>query len=128
MSKPEPKTIAFGGVATGSINAQLAASGIGATRIIGLMPISTAMAPTTGRKVAVVAILLVNSVKKIIIAVISTTIATSGSVPISTRFTPNHFAKPVLLTAEASDKPPPNNKRMLHGNSVSYTHLRAHET
>ena len=61
-----PKTIAFGGVATGSIKAQLAARQTGTVRETGRTPMPTATAPNTGRKVEVVATLLVTSVKKII--------------------------------------------------------------
>ena len=48
---PEPKTIAFGGVATGSINAQLAANTTGIVKATGATPIATATAPTTGKNV-----------------------------------------------------------------------------
>ena len=58
VSMPDPKTMAFGGVATGSMNAQLAANVTGTVRTIGSKPDSIAIAPTTGRKVAVVAVLL----------------------------------------------------------------------
>jgi len=63
---PEPKTIAFGGVATGSIKAQLAAKATAAVTNNGSKFDWMAIAATTGRKVAVVAILEVNSVRKII--------------------------------------------------------------
>ena len=59
--------MAFGGVATGNINAQLAARATAAVTSIGLKSDCMAMAATTGKKVAVVAMLDVNSVKKIII-------------------------------------------------------------
>ena len=64
--RPDPNTIAFGGVATGSINAQLAAMVAGITSISGSMPRPTATANSTGIKVAVVAVLLVSSVRNII--------------------------------------------------------------
>jgi hypothetical protein len=82
VNKPDPNTIAFGGVATGSMKAQLAANVTGAAKIIGFIPISIAIAPMTGRNVAVVAILLVNSVKKIIIIAMSITIKDIGRSPI----------------------------------------------
>ena len=68
---PEPKTIALGGVATGSINAQLAAKQTGIKRETGITPIARAKALMTGRNVLVVATLLVISVKKIIIVAIA---------------------------------------------------------
>ena len=43
--KPEEKTTAFGGVATGSMNAQLAASVIGTDKTSGESPSSRASAP-----------------------------------------------------------------------------------
>jgi len=63
----------FGGVATGNINAQLAAKVAGSAKIKGstLMPI--ARAATTGRKVPVVAVLLVSSVRKAMRVVITIT-------------------------------------------------------
>ena len=63
---PEPNTIALGGVATGSINAQLAANTTGIVRATGAIPRATATAPTTGKNVEVVATLEVISVKNII--------------------------------------------------------------
>src|SRR5210317_657867 len=66
VSFPEPKTIALGGVATGNINAQLAAKTTGIVNATGAMPSATATAPTTGKNVEVVATLDVISVKKII--------------------------------------------------------------
>ncbi len=86
-SMPEPNTIAFGGVATGSMKAQLAASVTGTVMTIGSKPDSMAMAPTTGRKVAVVAILLVSSVRKMIIVAARMTMTASlqgvGALPLA---------------------------------------------
>ena len=115
LKRPEPKTIAFGGVATGNINAQLAAKVTGAAKMIGLIPISIAIAPIIGKNVAVVAILLVNSVMKMIIIAIITTRTVIGRVSIADKFDPIHAAKPVLLTADANDSPPPKSSKILHG-------------
>ena len=57
-SWPLPKTTALGGVATGIMKAQLAASTVGNTSSRGLSPIATAIEAAIGRKVAVVAVLL----------------------------------------------------------------------
>ena len=57
---PVEKMIAFGGVATGNMNAQLAAIVIGTVSTIGGTPADTAIAPMTGKRVAVVARLLVS--------------------------------------------------------------------
>ena len=56
----------MGGVATGSIKAQLAAKHTGTVNETGNTPIPTATAPKTGKKVEVVATLDVTSVKNII--------------------------------------------------------------
>ena len=66
VSLPEPKTIALGGVATGNMNAQLAANTTGIVRATGAIPKATATAPTTGKNVEVVATLEVISVRKMI--------------------------------------------------------------
>ena len=58
--------MAFGGVATGNMNAQLAAKQTGTVSETGNTPIAIASAPKTGKKVVVVVTLLVISVKKII--------------------------------------------------------------
>ena len=108
MSIPEPKTIAFGGVATGNMNAQLAASVTGTVSMIGSNPASSAIAPTTGRNVLVVAVLLVSSVRKMIVAAVAATMTHSGRSPIACRLVPSHWASPVFDTALASVRPPPN--------------------
>lgn len=69
LIKPEANTIALGAVATGSMNAQLAAKVIGIHSIKGDKPNSSATAATTGKNVAVVATLLVSSVKNMTSAV-----------------------------------------------------------
>ena len=58
--------MAFGGVATGNIKAQLAAKQTGTVSDTGSTPIPIATAPKTGKKVEVVATFEVTSVKKII--------------------------------------------------------------
>ena len=60
------KTIALGGVATGNINAQLAARQTGMVKETGKTPIATAIPPKTGKNVAVVVTFEVISVRKII--------------------------------------------------------------
>ena len=58
-NSPELKTIAFGGVATGIINAQLAANAAGITNISGPSVKVTEIGPSKGKKLATVAVLLV---------------------------------------------------------------------
>ena len=77
-TQPLPYTIAFGGVATGSMKAPLAASAAGAARTRGSCPIASATAPSTGRKVAAVAVLLVSSVSRMTVATTAATSSTSG--------------------------------------------------
>lgn len=66
VTYPELKTIAFGGVATGSMKAQEAAIAAGAIIIKGFSPIPEATPAKMGNIIAVVAVLLVNSVRNII--------------------------------------------------------------
>ena len=75
---PEPNTIAFGGVATGIINAQLHAIAAGITQTKGEPVIDSATGPNKGRKPAAVAVLLVISVKNVINATTTSTLITSG--------------------------------------------------
>ena len=68
--------MALGGVATGNINAQLAANATAAVTNRGLKSDCIAIAATTGKKVAVVAMFEVSSVKKMIIVTTNITIRT----------------------------------------------------
>ena len=90
--------MAFGGVATGSIKAQLAAKQTGMVKETGTTPIAIANAPMTGRKVLVVATLLVISVKKII-KVATASIKIIGSTFCRTvKPCPIHIPRPELET------------------------------
>tara|TARA_Y100000385_G_C12534420_1_gene401013 strand:- start:20 stop:262 length:243 start_codon:yes stop_codon:yes gene_type:complete len=80
----------LGGVATGNINAQLAANVTGTQRNIGGMPDWMAIAAMIGKKVAVVARLLVNSVKNITKAVALMTSAAIPKTEMGERLSPNH--------------------------------------
>ena len=80
---PDPKTIALGGVATGSMNAQLAANTTGIVKATGATPIATATAPTTGKNVDVVATLDVISVKNIIKVATASIRTMGGTFPVS---------------------------------------------
>src|SRR5690606_39550947 len=70
---PVPKTMALGGVATGIMKAQLAATAAGTAYRIGDTSWAMASAPISGRKAAAVAALLEISVRKMIKAVMSST-------------------------------------------------------
>ncbi len=91
VASPLENTTAFGPVATGSINAQLADIARGTNKIMGSSPEATARAPIIGSKVAVVAVLLVSSVRKTtivtrinIVTIRSKTAIIANSFPIQT--------------------------------------------
>jgi len=77
-NSPELNTIAFGGVATGIMKAQLAANAAGITSIRGPSVNVTAIGPSKGKKLAAVAVLLVTSVKNKIVMVTTKTAAITG--------------------------------------------------
>ena len=64
---PDEKTIAFGGVATGSMNAMDAEMVVGIMRSNGSRFRAMAVPFITGRRAAVVAVLDVNSVRNVMI-------------------------------------------------------------
>ena len=112
---PEPNTIALGGVATGSMKAQLAAKTTGIVKDIGAMPKATATAPTTGKKVEVVATLDVISVKNIIKVATANIRIIEGTFSKTVRPCPIHPPKPDEPIDAARDKPPPNKTSKPHG-------------
>ena len=67
FNRPEPKTIALGGVATGSINAIEPDSVAGSIKSKGLISMDTDNPARIGNNISVVAVFDVNSVKKVII-------------------------------------------------------------
>ena len=75
---PVPNTMALGGVATGIMKAQLAATAAGIASISGDSPWATASAPSNGRKAAAVAVLEVISVRKMITSTTTPIIAITG--------------------------------------------------
>ena len=77
----DPNTIALGGVATGSINAQLAANTAGMISSSGCKFRPADTASRIGMIVAVVAVLLVNSVRKTTVAVTAKIVAQAGNPP-----------------------------------------------
>ena len=64
-TRSEPNTMALGAVATGNIKAQLALMVAGIMIFNGSMSMATAADINTGIKMAVVAVLLVNSVRNV---------------------------------------------------------------
>src|SRR5690625_6473144 len=73
--------MAFGGVATGSINAQLAAMVAGMTKSIGSCPIPMAEEARIGRNAAAVAVLLVISVRKMTTRITTSISSRMGRAP-----------------------------------------------
>lgn len=67
FNRRAPKTMALGGVATGNIKAKDPATVAGTIKNKGLMRKATAMEAKTGKKVSTVAVLEVNSVKKVMV-------------------------------------------------------------
>ena len=65
-----PKIIAFGGVATGSINAIEADIVAGSMNNNGFISVDTDNPARTGRSISIVAVLEVNSVRKVIVKAI----------------------------------------------------------
>ncbi len=65
LMRPLPNTIAFGGVATGIINAHEADSVAGIMSIKGFILIATATEARIGRIISVVAVFEVSSVRKV---------------------------------------------------------------
>ena len=119
VNLPEPNTIALGGVATGSIKAQLAAKTTGIVKAIGAIPKATATAPTTGKKVEVVATLEVISVKKIIIVATANMSTIGGTFSKIVSPCPIHPPNPDEPIDAARDNPPPNKTSNPHGSLLA---------
>ena len=119
VTLPVPKTMALGGVPTGSMKAQVAASVAGISSSIGSAPIPSATPPRIGMKVAAVAVFDVISVSRITIAVTAITSQIVGSAPSPDTCWPNHWSRPLADTAEARLSPPPNSISTPQGSPAS---------
>ena len=109
-----PKTIAFGAVATGNIKAQLADSAAGNINTTGSIPEPNAVAAKIGISNAVVAVLLVISVKKVThVAIISTVSMIESFVTID-KLSPISLLTPVTSKALAIANPPANKSKTPH--------------
>ena len=115
VTSPLENTTALGPVATGSIKAQLADIASGTNNIIGSSPDATASAPMIGRSVAVVAVLLVSSVRKTTNVTRIKIIKIKSNVPIIASSLPIQIARPDDFTAAARLKPPPKRSKTPHG-------------
>ena len=76
-----PNTMAFGGVATGIMNAQDADMVAGIINTSGCVPVSTATDASMGRIISVVAVLLVSSVRNVMARHTSRINANVGNAP-----------------------------------------------
>ena len=117
--------MAFGGVATGSMKAQLAAIVHGITKKSGFTFIPIEKAISIGAKVAMVAVFEFNSVKKIIKV---TKIIISKKILYPSKKEEKlaiQSAKPVMLNALERAIPPPTNNKTPHGILLAVSQLHA---
>mmetsp|Transcript_47919 Transcript_47919/g.143111 ORF Transcript_47919/g.143111 Transcript_47919/m.143111 type:complete len:304 (-) Transcript_47919:398-1309(-) len=120
LSRFVEKTIALGGVATGSMKAQLAASVAGTMSVTGWAPTDRASSPMMGSRTFAVAVLLVTSVRKVTTRTTKRTSSTVGKSRRRQSWSPIQADKWVSLNPVARAKPPPKRRRMSQGvfNSV----------
>lgn len=112
---PDPNTTALGGVATGNIKAQDAATAAPTINAKGCTFIVSAMGARTGSNIAVVAKFEVISVKKLT-AAINTNINTIMDSPDKdVIWLPIHTARPLTSKPLAKAIPPPNSKIIPQG-------------
>ena len=116
--------MALGGVATGSINAKLDAITSGIAIDMGVIEIATAMDVAIGKKVDVVAVFEVSSVRKTIKVVIMRMINQGLSSTNKLNDVPSHCPKPELLIELAKERPPPNKSKSPQGNFFVSSHSK----
>ena len=110
LINPVPNTIAFGGVATGSIKAHEAPMPITSTNTSLGIPICSAIAANTGTNSAADAVLEANSVKKMIKAEIAIITRMSGAADKAlATVSPSTKEAPETFNTVDSAIPPPNN-------------------
>ena len=121
---PEPKTMALGGVAGGSMNAQLAANAAGMQSRSGFSPMAMAATASSGNRVAVVAVLDVTSVRNTTTVTTARSKSTVGRSPQAAMPLPIQVDRPEAPAAPARLKPPPNNSNTPHGSRLAQSQLR----
>ncbi len=94
---PVAKATALEGVATGNIKAQLTAKVTTMVIKKGSIPSPMAIDPIMGKKAAAVAVLLVNSVNRIITIAVMVRIRIGGSSDNPETLSPTHALKPVAV-------------------------------
>src|SRR5699024_6432591 len=113
---PEPNTTAFGGVATGNINAQDAATPAAIINAYGWKPSATASDVMIGYIIEAVAVFYVISVKKITSKATMKITSNKLSPFNPDNCKPIHSDNPKLTNPAAIARPPPNNSKIPHGN------------
>ena len=106
--------MAFGAVATGSINAQLADSAAGNISIIGSIPDPIAVAANIGISKAVVAVLLVISVRKVTHIEVMKTIRIIENLVTPDKLSPIAKLIPVVSKDFAIASPPAKSNKTPH--------------
>ena len=112
---PDPNTTALGGVATGNIKAQLAATVADTISIKGCTLIVSAMGARIGSNMAVVARFEVISVKKLTAAINMNTSKNIDSPCREVICPPIQLASPVAENPSANAIPPPKSKMIPQG-------------
>jgi hypothetical protein len=98
------------------MNARLDAKTKGMAIFKGDIDVAIAIEAAIGRKVDVVAVFDVSSVKKMIKVTIRNTIIQGLRLTAKINASPSHWPSPELFIAFAKDRPPPNKIRRPHGN------------
>lgn len=118
--KPDPKTMALGGVATGRRNEQEAMRVTGRRKKRGSLCKATAIEAMMGRKVEMVAVLEVSSVVNQMIRRIVIRTRSSGQLMSPCARVPMYRERPEDWMAAASESPPPKRMKMPQGSLVAY--------
>jgi len=117
-TSPVANTIAFGGVATGSMKAQLAANVAGTISKAGGRSNALANSPMMGSNTFEVAVLLVTSVRKVTSKTTASTSRKGGRKSNTANCWPSHFERSVSWNPAARAKPPPKRKRICQGSAA----------
>ena len=118
------KTIAFGGVDIGIMKAQLAAKTTGKIIFTISKPESMAKVPSKGNNKKVVAVLLVNSVKKDVRNVKNNIIKIISNLFKKLIYLEISSANPVSITKEAIANPPPKSIKTFQGIFLNHSASR----
>ena len=122
--KPDPKTIAFGGVPTGIMKAKLAPSVNAIAKGTNGSPVCWANMPTTGINKVTMARLEstseINMAKVVNIKMAETRLKPSKDSKVLAKY----FKMPFFSKTAAKAKPPPNNSKIPHGSFSVSDHRR----